>query len=141
MEGFTREQLDEVGYRSQQRAAEAVREGRFAKSIIPVTDDEGNVLLDHDEYARPETTREGLAQLEPAFTKIADVPLDENEPVGAIELALWFTGTGDLNAWSLFSQETSFAGGGHGLAHGIFYDSRGRILAVAGQNALMRFAQ
>ncbi len=76
MEGFTREELDEVGYRSQQRAAEAVKEGRFAKSVIPVTDDEGNVLLDHDEYARPETTREGLAQLEPAFTKIADVPLD-----------------------------------------------------------------
>ncbi len=77
MEGFTREELDEVGYRSQQRAAEAMREGRFAKSLIPVTDDDGNVLLDHDEYARPDTTREGLAQLEPAFTKIADVPLDE----------------------------------------------------------------
>lgn len=77
MEGFTREELDEVGYRSQQRAAKAMREGRFAKSLIPVTDDDGNVLLDHDEYARPDTTREGLAQLEPAFTKIADVPLDE----------------------------------------------------------------
>lgn len=77
MEGFTREELDEVGYRSQQRAAEAMREGRFAKSLIPVTDDDGNVLLDHDEYARPDTTCEGLAQLEPAFTKIADVPLDE----------------------------------------------------------------
>ncbi|NNK44997.1 MAG: acetyl-CoA C-acyltransferase, partial [Altererythrobacter sp.] len=35
-------------------------------------------ILDHDEYPRPQTTREGLAQLEPAFTKIADVPLDAN---------------------------------------------------------------
>ena len=61
--------------------------------------------------------------------------------LGAIELALWFTGAGDLNAWSLFSQETSFAGSGHGLSHGLFYDAHGRILAVAGQNALMRFAQ
>jgi len=76
MEGITREELDEVGYRSQQRAAEAIAEGRFAKSIIPVVDDEGNVILDHDEYPRPQTTREGLAQLEPAFTKIADVPID-----------------------------------------------------------------
>lgn len=76
MEGFTREELDEVGYRSQQRAAEAIAEGRFAKSVIPVLDDEGNVILDHDEYPRPQTTLEGLAQLEPAFTKIADVPLD-----------------------------------------------------------------
>ncbi len=78
MDGFTREELDEVGYRSQQRAAAAIGEGRFAKSVIAVTDDNGNVVLDHDEYPRPETTMEGLGQLEPAFTKIADVPLDAN---------------------------------------------------------------
>ncbi len=77
IEGFTREELDEVGYRSQQRAAEAIGAGRFAKSVVPVVDDEGNVILDHDEYPRPQTTLEDLAKLEPAFTKIADVPLDE----------------------------------------------------------------
>ncbi|MGY6637834.1 MAG: acetyl-CoA C-acetyltransferase [Erythrobacter sp.] len=77
IEGFTREELDEVGYRSQQRAAEAIGAGRFAKSVVPVVDDEGNVILDHDEYPRPQTTMEDLAKLEPAFTKIADVPLDE----------------------------------------------------------------
>lgn len=64
-----------------------------------------------------------------------------NLQLGAIELALWFTGPANLNDWSLFSQETSFAGGGHGLSHGLFYDASGRIVAVAGQNALMRFAQ
>ncbi|WP_299297277.1 acetyl-CoA C-acetyltransferase [uncultured Erythrobacter sp.] len=78
IEGFTREELDEVGYRSQQRAAEAIGEGRFDKSVVPVVDDEGNVILDKDEYPRPQTTLEGLAQLEPPFTKIADVPLDAN---------------------------------------------------------------
>ena len=78
MEGFTREDLDAVGYRSQQRAAEALNEGRFERSVIAVTDDDGNVLLDKDEYPRPQTTLEGLAELEPAFTKIADVPLDAN---------------------------------------------------------------
>ncbi|OBV10308.1 acetyl-CoA C-acetyltransferase [Erythrobacter dokdonensis] len=76
-EGFTREELDEVGYRSQARAAEAIAEGRFAKSVVPVVDDEGNVILDREEYPRPQTTREDLAKLEPAFPKIADVPLDE----------------------------------------------------------------
>ncbi len=76
MEGFTREDLDEVGYRSQQRAAEAMAAGRFAKSIVPVLADDGTVLLDNDEYPRPQTTREDLAKLEPAFPKIADVPLD-----------------------------------------------------------------
>lgn len=76
IEGFTRQELDEVGYRSQQRAAEAMAEGRFAKSVVPVVSDDGTVLLDHDEYPRPQTTMEDLAKLEPAFTKIADVPLD-----------------------------------------------------------------
>ena len=76
IEGFTREELDEVGYRSQQRAAEAISEGRFDNSVIPVVADDGSVILDKDEYPRPQTTLEGLAQLEPAFTKIADVPLD-----------------------------------------------------------------
>jgi acetyl-CoA C-acetyltransferase len=76
IEGFTRAELDEVGYRSQQRAAAAIAEGRFDKSLVPVLADDGTVLLDRDEYPRPQTTLEGLAQLEPAFTKIADVPLD-----------------------------------------------------------------
>lgn len=76
MEGYTREELDEVGYRSQQRADAAVKAGKFANSIIPVLNDDGTVMLDHDEYPRPETTREGLAELQPAFGKIADMPLD-----------------------------------------------------------------
>jgi acetyl-CoA C-acetyltransferase len=77
IEGFTRAELDEVGYRSQQRAAEAIAAGRFAKSVVPVVGDDGSLILDHDEYPRPQTTLEDLAKLEPAFTKIADVPLDE----------------------------------------------------------------
>lgn len=75
-EGFTREELDEVGYHSQQRAAEAMAAGRFDKSVVPVVADDGTVLLDRDEYPRPQTTREDLANLQPAFPKIADVPLD-----------------------------------------------------------------
>jgi acetyl-CoA C-acetyltransferase len=78
IEGFTREELDEVGYRSQQRAAVAIAEGRFDKSVVPVVADDGTVILDKEEYPRPETTLEGLGELQPAFTKIADVPLDAN---------------------------------------------------------------
>lgn len=76
-EGFTREELDEVGYRSQVRAAAAMAAGHFDKSVVPVVGDDGTVLLDRDEYPRPQTTREDLANLAPAFPKIADVPLDE----------------------------------------------------------------
>jgi len=78
IEGFTREELDEVGYRSQQRAAQAIDEGRFDKSLVPVVADDGTVVLDREEFPRPQTTKEDLAKLEPAFTKIADVPLDKN---------------------------------------------------------------
>ena len=77
MEGFTREELDAVGLRSQQRAAAAIAEGRFAKSLVPVTADDGTIVLDREEYPRPDTSAEGLATLEPAFTKIADMPIDQ----------------------------------------------------------------
>ena len=77
MEGITREDLDAFGLESQRKAAQAIAEGRFDKSIVPVTDDDGNVLLARDEYPRPETTAEGLAQLKPAFAAMADWPYDD----------------------------------------------------------------
>ncbi len=77
MEGITREQLDTAGLESQRKAAVAIAEGRFDKSIVPVVDDDGNVVLAKDEYPRPETTAEGLAGLKPAFAAMADWPYDE----------------------------------------------------------------
>ncbi len=74
IEGITREELEQFGYESQQRAAKALAEGRFDKSTIVVKDDDGNVILDHEEYPRPETTLEGLAQLKPAFEMFLDMP-------------------------------------------------------------------
>jgi acetyl-CoA C-acetyltransferase len=77
MEGISREELDAFGLESQRRAAVAIAEGWFAKSLVPVLDDDGKVILDHDEYPRPETTAEGLAQIKPAFVQLANMPLDE----------------------------------------------------------------
>jgi acetyl-CoA C-acetyltransferase len=74
MEGITRQQLDAIGVESQRRAARAIAEGYFKKSIVPVVADDGRVILDHDEYPRPETTLESLAQLKPSFAAIADMP-------------------------------------------------------------------
>ena len=79
MEGITREELEEMGVESQRRAAVALAEGRFAKSTIVVKDDDGNVILDHEEYPRPDTTAEGLAQLKPAFEMFLDMPSIEGE--------------------------------------------------------------
>jgi acetyl-CoA C-acetyltransferase len=67
LEGFTRDDVDAYAVQSQERAATAMREGRFDRGIIPVTGADGSVLLDHDEHPRPGTTLEGLAKLRPAF--------------------------------------------------------------------------
>ncbi|MBI5088060.1 MAG: acetyl-CoA C-acetyltransferase [Actinobacteria bacterium] len=77
MEGIPREALDALAYESQQRAARAIAEGRFDRSLVPVHREDGSVALDHEEFPRPQTTLEGLAKLAPAFAMMADVPLDE----------------------------------------------------------------
>jgi acetyl-CoA C-acetyltransferase len=73
IEGISREELDAFGVESQRRADIAIKEGRFARSTITVKDDEGNVILDHEEYPRPETTLEDLAKLKPAFAMFYDM--------------------------------------------------------------------
>ncbi|MEH3046826.1 acetyl-CoA C-acetyltransferase [Sphingomonas adhaesiva] len=78
MEGITREELDALGLESQRRAEIAIKEGRFKKSIVPVVDDAGNTVLDHDEYPRPQTTAEGLAALKPSFAAMADMPYNKS---------------------------------------------------------------
>ena len=67
LHGYSREQLDAYALASQQRAARAWAEGRFARSVIPVRDVVGAVVLDRDEHLRPDTTAESLAALKPAF--------------------------------------------------------------------------
>ena len=77
LEGIPRSDLDALALESQKRAAVAIAEGRFNKSLIKVYKADGTLALDHEEFPRPQTTAEGLAALNPAFTKLADVALDE----------------------------------------------------------------
>lgn len=79
IEGISRADLEKFGVESQRRADVALKEGRFAKSTITVKDEAGNVILDHEEYPRPDTTVEGLAQLKPAFEMFYNLP---SEPGG-----------------------------------------------------------
>jgi acetyl-CoA C-acetyltransferase len=72
LEDFSREDVDAYALRSQQRAAGAQAEGRFARSIVPVRDLNGLVMLAADEHVRPATTAEGLASLAPAFAGIGE---------------------------------------------------------------------
>ena len=77
LEGIDREAVDALALVSQQNAKRAVAEGRFDKSLVPVLNEDGSVALEREEFPRPQTTLESLAALEPAFARLADVPLDE----------------------------------------------------------------
>jgi acetyl-CoA C-acetyltransferase len=70
VEGFTREECDALAVDSQNRAQAAIAEGRFDKALVPIFDDDGNLALDHEEFPRPGTTMDGLAQLKPSFEKM-----------------------------------------------------------------------
>jgi acetyl-CoA C-acetyltransferase len=72
IEGFTREDVDVYAARSQARAASAQTDGRFKDSVVPVLDVNDNVVLDHDEFIRAETTVDTLGQLKPSFQMMGD---------------------------------------------------------------------
>jgi acetyl-CoA C-acetyltransferase len=76
LEGFSRDQVDFYAMRSQQRAGKAREEGRFKRSVVPVEDPLGDVILDHDEFIRPQTTMDALASLKPSFDKAGAMGFD-----------------------------------------------------------------
>ena len=76
--GYSRHDCDALAAESQRRAALAWAEGRFDRSIVPVRDQNGNMVLERDEYLRPETTLESLSKLPAAFDKLGrDYGFDE----------------------------------------------------------------
>jgi acetyl-CoA C-acetyltransferase len=72
MQGISRESLDALAAESQARAARAIADGRFDRSLIPVLNLDGTMALDHEQFPRPGTTAESLAALPPSFPAIAD---------------------------------------------------------------------
>ncbi|MFC4031406.1 acetyl-CoA C-acetyltransferase [Streptomyces polygonati] len=70
--GWSRHDVDSYAALSQERAAEAWKEGRFARSVVPVLDVNGLTVLDHDEHMRPGTTPESLAGLKPSFATVGE---------------------------------------------------------------------
>lgn len=73
VEGFSRRDVDEYAELSQARAADAWKEGRFDRSVVPVLDRSGLTVLDRDEHLRPGTTADSLARLKPSFAGIGDM--------------------------------------------------------------------
>ena len=84
IEGYSREDLDQLAVDSQGRAAAAIAEGRFDRSLVPIHHDDGTLALDRDEHPRPGTTLEDLAKLSPSFVGMgahkqsgSDLSIDE----------------------------------------------------------------
>jgi acetyl-CoA C-acetyltransferase len=73
MEGFSREDVDTFAAESQTRAGKAIADGAFSRSVIPVRDLNGQIVLDHDEFPRPGSTPESLGALKPSFAGIGEM--------------------------------------------------------------------
>ena len=77
LEGIDREAVDQLAVGSQERAARAIEEGRFDKSVVPVYNPDGSLALDKEEFPRPGTTMESLAGLKTVFNMFMDIPVDD----------------------------------------------------------------
>jgi acetyl-CoA C-acetyltransferase len=76
--GFSRDDVDRFALESQRKAARAIEEGRFARSLFTVVDDSGKPLTDKDEHPRPDTTPEQLAQLQASFEQMGAAAVGPN---------------------------------------------------------------
>jgi acetyl-CoA C-acetyltransferase len=76
LDGFTRDDVDALAVESQRRAKHAMDNGHFDKSLIPVMNDDGSLALDREEFPRPGTSMESLAELKTVFDQFMDIPVD-----------------------------------------------------------------
>jgi len=79
VEGFSREECDQLGVDSQERCAKALAEGRFDRSLVPIFNDDGSAALDHEEFPRPGTTLADLAKLAPSFEQMGGYKAEGKE--------------------------------------------------------------
>ena len=70
--GFSRDDVDAYAIESQKRAAQSWKEGRFAKTVVPVRDVNGVTILDHDEHMRPDANMQSLGSLKPSFIMMGE---------------------------------------------------------------------
>jgi acetyl-CoA C-acetyltransferase len=77
LENFSREELDALAVESQNRAQHAIANGHFDRSVMPVFNDDGTVALDREEFPRPGTTLESLADLPTVFSQFMQAPIDD----------------------------------------------------------------
>ena len=131
LEGFSRQDVDRFALTSQQRASAAQSAGYFARSVVPVCDALGQVILAQDEFIKPHSTLDGLASLKPAFEQMGSMGFDQValtrypqvERINHVHHAGNSSGIVDGATTLLIGSEA--AGRSHGLT------PRARIVAVA----------
>ncbi len=131
LEGFSRQDVDAFALESQQRASKARANGYFARSLVPVTDFMGQVILSEDEFIKPQTTLDGLSALKPAFEQMGAMGFDQValtrypqvERIHHVHHAGNSSGIVDGAAALLIGSEAA------GKAHG--FTPRARIVAAA----------
>jgi acetyl-CoA C-acetyltransferase len=137
-EGFSRADVDRFALGSQLKAEKAIKEGRFAKSLFPVLDPDGKVLLDKDEHPRAGATIEGLAKLEPSFAMMGATPVGPNGETFDQLALLRYPETKAINHVHTAGNSSGIvdgaalvllASGDYAKAHGL--KPRGRVRATA----------
>jgi acetyl-CoA C-acetyltransferase len=74
--GFSRDDVDAYSVESHKRAAASWADGRFRKSVVPVKDQLGLTILDHDEMVRPDASMQTLGALNPSFAMMGEMAFD-----------------------------------------------------------------
>ena len=132
VEGFSRDDVDAYAVRSQERAATAQAEGRFANSVVPVLDINDNVVLDRDEFIRPGTTVETLAGLKPSFAMMGE---HGGFDAVALQKYHWVEGINHVhtpgNSSGIVDGATLLAIGNEQIAKDLDLTPRARIVATA----------
>ena len=77
IDGYSRDDVDAYAVESQRRAAHARDNGYFDRSVIPVRDKNGLMILERDDFIKPDTTMEALAGLRPSFEMMGNMAFDE----------------------------------------------------------------
>jgi acetyl-CoA C-acetyltransferase len=132
LEGFTREDVDTFAATSQNRAEQAWKDGKFNRSVVPLEDLNGEVILEQDEHVRPGTTAESLSGLQPSFSMMGemggfdDVALQKYHWIESIE-HVHTAG----NSSGMVDGASLVAIGNEQVGKDMNMEPRGRILATA----------
>ncbi|SDN90361.1 acetyl-CoA C-acetyltransferase [Lutimaribacter pacificus] len=77
LDGYSREDVDAFAMESQRRAAHARDNGWFDRSVLPVRDVNGTVVLERDDFIKPGTDMQTLGGLKPSFAQMGALGMDE----------------------------------------------------------------